>query len=177
MMGSNWELERNIVGNRENPQRNPPTTPPPPPKLNRKRSQGTLTAGWAFPLAAWNFCYQMSSSPSLESYNLCLLNSRTFHSTQLSQKLTNRSRDHIVLNPLTLLGSFLLSRLRTLQEWLECGNVLRSKIMLNAVSHTLPALKPGCDGLGSLRVARGTCYLNVLIYLSSPCINSECLMP
>jgi len=55
------------------------------------------------------------------------------------------SRDHTVLNRLTLPGTFLLykhsSRSRTLQEWLECGGVLRRKIMLNAVSHTLLALK------------------------------------
>jgi len=101
----------------------------------------------------------MSSSPSLESYHLSLLNSWTFHSTQVAQKLTHRSRDHTVLNLLILLSTFLLSKLRTLQEWLECGNVLRLKIMLNVVSHTLPALQPVCDRLRSLGVARGTWLL------------------
>ncbi len=58
---------------------------------------------------------------------------------------TPLSRDHTVLNRLILPGTFLLykhsSRSKTLQKWLECGGVLRRKIMLNAVSHTLLALK------------------------------------
>jgi hypothetical protein len=55
------------------------------------------------------------------------------------------NRDHTVLNRLILPRTFILykhfSRSRTLQEWLECGGVLRRKIMVNSISHTLLALK------------------------------------
>jgi hypothetical protein len=39
MMGSYWEIERNIVGNRENHPKKSSSHPPAPPKPNRKRSK------------------------------------------------------------------------------------------------------------------------------------------
>jgi len=38
-MGSYWELERTIVGNRGNPPKKSSSHPLPTPKLNRKRSK------------------------------------------------------------------------------------------------------------------------------------------
>ncbi len=66
LMGTHWKLERNMLGTKEKWKKILlPTHPPTHPKLKRKKNQGTLSACWAFPLAAWNFYFQNYSSPFL----------------------------------------------------------------------------------------------------------------
>ncbi len=61
---------RNTLGTKEK-WKNPP--PPAPQKLKRKK-QGTLSEGWAFPLAAWNFYSQNCLSPFSTFTNTPIIN-------------------------------------------------------------------------------------------------------
>jgi hypothetical protein len=53
-LGTPWELDGNTLP--------PPTLPP---QTQKKKNQATLSASWAFSLAAWNFYFQKCFSPSL----------------------------------------------------------------------------------------------------------------
>jgi hypothetical protein len=55
LRGTCWEQRKK--------EKNPPL--PPKPKTWKKIKQGTWRACWAFPLAAWNFCFQNCLSPFL----------------------------------------------------------------------------------------------------------------
>ncbi len=72
LMRTHWELEGNILGTNEKWKKSsPPKTPTP--KL-KKINQGTLSACWAFPLAAKNFYFQNCSSPFLAWANTPIIN-------------------------------------------------------------------------------------------------------
>jgi len=61
ILGTHWELERNMLGTKEKFKKISPT-----PKLKRKKkNQGTLSACQALPLATWDFYFQNCSSPFL----------------------------------------------------------------------------------------------------------------
>jgi hypothetical protein len=53
ILGTHWELGKNEKQS------------PSPPKLKRKRGKGPWMHAWAFPLVAWNFSSQKTSSPFL----------------------------------------------------------------------------------------------------------------
>ncbi len=65
MVGTHWELKGNTVGTHivnQGKMRKIPHPTPSPPKTSKEKIQATLVASWAFPLAAWNFSSQKSSS-------------------------------------------------------------------------------------------------------------------
>jgi hypothetical protein len=70
LIGTHWELERNMLGTKEKWK----IILPPPPKLKEKKNQGTLSAYGAFPLAAWNFYSQNCLSPFLAWANTLNIN-------------------------------------------------------------------------------------------------------
>ncbi len=68
ILGTHWELECNLVGTHWEARKNeknssPPSSSPHPPKLKRKKSKAPWMHAQAFPLDAWNFSSQKSSSP------------------------------------------------------------------------------------------------------------------
>jgi hypothetical protein len=69
ILGTHWELERNIVRTYWEAEKNEnissPPPPPPAPKHKRKKSKAPWVHAWAFPLAAWNFCSQKTWLPFL----------------------------------------------------------------------------------------------------------------
>jgi hypothetical protein len=62
LMGTHWELKRNIVETHWELGKNEKKLPPSSPKLKRKKSKAPWVHAWAFPLAAWNFSSQKSQS-------------------------------------------------------------------------------------------------------------------
>ncbi len=83
LMGTHWELEQKWehLGNQVNMKKSSP-------KLIRKKSKAPWVHAWAFPLAAWNFSSEKSSSPFLAWANTPCKEHTTYQGKHFLCKMT-----------------------------------------------------------------------------------------